>query len=211
MHSPSPLLAGLLLALCACFAGLVLTAPAHAYDLSRQSPSYYDDGIERGFATFQLGFWIPGGEAFSNNHNLSLQLGGEVGVKVFSASDHHFYLIGGATVSPQTLPRYLRQRDDEVILAFIGFRWIPGPICTESGNGCLFVELALGAAWETVEPEPDHDAPQGEFAFTAGIGYRWRIGRHLTIGARFDFAYLEEDYVDEIGWVSPTGFIGASF
>lgn len=197
---------------CACFVSQHLAATtAHAYDLSRQEPGRDDWRIERGFVDLQAGLWIPGWESFGDNHDVSAQLGGEVGFRIFSASDQHLFLVGGLTVSPQTLPRWLVQRDDNVYLAFIGIRWMPGTICSMRGVGCLFVELGLGVAWESVEPEPGHDPPDGEIAFTAGLGYRFRLGRVLNVGARIDFTYLEEDYESSIGWLTPTAFIGASF
>jgi hypothetical protein len=187
------------------------TTTAHAYDLSRQDSRSDDDKVERGFVDIQAGLWLPGWETFSDNHDTSLQLGGEVGVKVLSASDQHLFIVGGFTFSPQTLPPHLYERDADMILAFVGVRYVPGTLCSERGIGCLFVELGLGLTWETADAEPGHDPPKSELTFTAGIGYRVRLGRVFNLGARIDLAYLEENYDSQIGWIAPTAFLGASF
>jgi hypothetical protein len=190
---------------------LFASSSAHAYDLSRQDSPSGDDKVERGFVDVQGGLWLPGWDTFNDNHDTSFQLGAEFGVKVFAANDHHFFVVGGATFSPQTLAPHLSERDADMILAFVGVRYIPGALCAARGVGCLFIELGLGLTWETVDEEFGHTPPDGELTFTAGVGYRFRLGRFFTLGARIDLAYLEESYESQIGWITPTAFLGASF
>jgi hypothetical protein len=186
---------------------------ARAYDLSRQSSSSFDDEekVERGFVSVAGGIWFPGPDTFNDNHQTSLQFAGEFGVRILSAKDQHLFIVGGVTFSPQTLEPHLIERDVDVIMAFVGVRYIPGTLCSARGIGCLFIEVGLGVTWETVDAELGHDPPKGDITFTAGLGYRFRLGRFLNLGVRVDLAYLEEDYESQIGWITPTGFIGASF
>ena len=121
------------------------------------------------------------------------------------------FIVGGATFSPQTLEPHLLQRDANMILVFAGVRYVPGTLCSPRGIGCLFVELGFGLTWETVHGELGHDPPDGAFTFTAGVGYRFRLGRFFNVGARIDLAYLEESYESQVGWITPTGFVGVSF
>jgi hypothetical protein len=193
------------------FASPYFRSTAHAYDLSRQDSASSDDKVERGFVDIQAGVWLPGWDTFDDNHQTSLQFGGEFGVKILSASDQHLFIVGGATFSPQTLEPHLYEREADMILVFAGVRYVPGTLCSTRGIGCLFVELGIGLTWETVDGERGHDPPHGEITFAAGVGYRFRLGRFVNLGVRIDLAYLEESYESQVGWITPAGFAGVSF
>jgi hypothetical protein len=195
----------------ACALG-VFTQEAEAYDLSRAYGSEADE-IERGFVVGSVGLWVPGFGSFHDYHQVSLEFGGEFGIRFASIQgDHNLYVVGGLTYSPQLLdPTYVDDYDHrgtQLILGYAGVRYLPGTLCYGDGLGCLFFELRLGFLYESADDRSGHYGPDGVFTVLPGIGYRWRFGSSLQIGVRADLSYTEEDYSRDLGWLSLTSFLG---
>ena len=187
---------------CACFA-----SAAHAYDLSRQDPSPTEK-TERGFINLQGWLWTPAFGSFSGNHQLSVDLGGEVGFRVLSLRDHNLYVVGGLTFSPQKLKLAPPDNSTSLLLGYGGVRYIPGMLCTSDGVGCLFAELRLALAFESAEDSSGHSGPHGEWTLLPGVGYRLRLGGVFQLGARADIAYTSDGYRRQFGWIEVGGFAG---
>lgn len=198
---------------CALALGLaVVCNDARAYDLSRAYETNADI-TERGFVVGNLGLWIPGAGSFKEFHQLSLDLGGEVGFRFASIrGDHNLYVVGGFNVSPQKLDPYYTlgaSRDTLMMLGYVGVRYLPALLCVGDGLGCPFVELRFGFLWEDTDADLiEHYGPDGTFTVLPGVGYRFRFGGSFQVGARADFSFTE-DYDDyDLGWLNLTTFIG---
>lgn len=190
----------------------LMSSHAHAYDLSRYDS--YADEVERGFVVGMAGLWIPGAGSFDTFHQLSLDFGGEVGFRFASIrGDHNLYVVGGFGFSPQTLRPTFRDGgtvDTNMVLGFVGVRYLPGMLCFNEGMGCPFVELRFGLLWENTADDDfiDHYAPSGVFTVLPGVGYRFRFGRSFQVGARVDFSVTEDYDTYELGWLNLSTFVG---
>ena len=185
---------------------------AQAYDLSRQrDPGPQAGGRENVFIDGAVGLWLPGPLTFDDNHTLSLAFAAEVGVTVLSLARHQLLIVGGFSLSPQTLEAHLDEASTTLLQGFGGLRYVPGVTCMAGGAGCAFLELSLGLTWETAEDQGAHGSPKGELTLNLGAGYRFNLGRHLHLGGRIDLGYLEESRSREIGWFIPALFAGVSF
>lgn len=173
---------------------------------------YQGPELERFFVEGQLSLWLPGAWTFDHNHTTSLQLGVEGGVQVMHLWRHHLYAVGGLTVSPQTLEQHLGAQFSTLFTPWIGMRYLNDWFCSQSGAGCGFVEVGLGLTFEiTDEASAGHHSPMGAWTVLSGLGYRHRLGSHGHLGARLDFAYLDDRWANVLAWITPTLFGGTSF
>jgi hypothetical protein len=186
---------------------LSVATQAHAYDLSRAYAE--EDDVERGFVVAMGGLWFPGFGSFEEYHQLSLDFAGEFGIRFASIRGHNIFFVAGFSFSPQQLdPNAVRDhRSTNLLLAWGGLRYVPAMLCIADGLGCPFVELRLGAVFETADERNGHDGPKGELTVLPGIGYRFRFGGAFQVGARADIAFSDEGAYS-LSWLAIAGFIG---
>jgi hypothetical protein len=187
-------------------------ARAHAYDLSRADLADADT-VERGFVVGQVNLWFPAFGSYSDYHQLSLEFGGEFGIRFASIrGEHNLFFVAGLSVSPQLLdPNEVPDRDHRgtsLVLGYGGIRYVPGMLCFGDGLGCPFAELRLGAVFESADDRSHHSGPKGDFTVLPGFGYRFRFGSSFQLGARVDIAYSGEDDESGLSWVTFGSFLG---
>jgi hypothetical protein len=189
------------------------TEVARAYDLSRQDIGQGVD-IERGFVTGQISLWLPGDGPFYDYHQTSLDFGAEFGFRVASVHGHNFFVVAGMTISPQKLdPRYVDPdyANSVIWVGFAGVRYIPAMLCIGDGVGCPFAELRFGLMFEHDDGDSEYDGPTVDFAVQPGIGYRFRFGEAVQVGARMDVSFIEDEDTEYLGWVTFGAFAGFSW
>ncbi|MCG8556349.1 MAG: hypothetical protein MJD61_13820 [Proteobacteria bacterium] len=170
----------------------------------RASP---DRGVrsERASLEVHAGLWVPGPMTFGGNHRISAHFAAEASVHGANLFGHRVFVGGGLQYSAQRLERHLQATHTTMLLGYGFARYSPTGWCNASGRGCFFMQLGLGLTFETAPHEPEeHHAPKAELTVLFGAGYRYQLARSLTIGARIDTTYLEEDAQRQIGWLSPS-------
>lgn len=181
-------------------------------ELAELASLYQGPELEQFFVDGQASLWLPGFWTFDHNHTVSLQAGVEVGSQLLHLWRHHLYLVGGLLISPQTLEQHRGGDAATFVTPWIGLRYIHDSLCTSDGSGCMFFELGTGLAFEITGDDDDvHHPPNGAVTALSGLGYRARLGEHTHLGARIDFAYLDDTWTSELAWITPTLFGGASF
>ena len=125
------------------------------------------------------------------------------------------YVVGGFNLSPQKLDReWVRdesRRSTTLLLGYAGARYVPCALCVDDGLGCPFIALRVGLLFENADERAHPNAPSAELTVLPGIGYRFSFGGVFQLGARADLSWTEEDYSQELGWLSVTGFLGVGW